>query len=340
MDAGIEEPRRPKPVTLWFAPLHGVTGRIFRKAWFENFGGIDTALAPFILAVKTEGWKESHFKDLKPEGQAGVALVPQLLGNEADGLILTARVLSSLGYTEVNWNLGCPYPMVTKKRRGAGLLPHPDLVKEILDTACRDAPLPISVKLRLGLHDAREILAIMPVLNEYPLKRVIVHPRVATQMYTGSVDLEGFSRALQLSRHPVVYNGDIKDVQNFNLLGERFPAVNEWMIGRWAIADPFLPALLKGIPLPPDPSASIMTFHDALYRGYQAVLDGPRHVLDKMKEVWTYLGQSFPDASDTLKHLAKSTTLQAYERSVHKLFAEHPYRGLHTTVIRVDNRPY
>ena len=314
--------------TLYLAPLHGVTNRIFRRAWFRHFSGFDAAMAPFILSVQSSRATDPHYKDLVTERDAKVPLVPQVLSNDAAGFVETATVLSTMGYTEVNWNLGCPYPMVTNKRRGAGLLPHPGLIEAFLEHACGHSPLPLSVKLRLGLEDPREILGVIPVLNQYPLSGVFIHPRIATQMYGGSVDLEGFAEASRLSVHEVVYNGDISDVPAFEALRARFPRVSGWMIGRAAVSDPFLPGLIKGGSLPPDPGASIRAFHDGLYFDYREALDGQRHVLDKMKELWSYLGRSFPDSGEALKKIAKSTTFPGYETIVRQVFTGSEYRGL------------
>jgi tRNA-dihydrouridine synthase len=307
--------------SLRLAPLHGVTNQVFRRAYFRHFPGFDGAMAPFINAVAVNHPAPNHFKDLLPAVNQGIALIPQILGNEAGAFVATAKVLAELGYAEVNWNLGCPYPMVVRKRRGSGLLPYPELVAAFLDRACAESPLPISVKLRLGLRDPAEILALMPILNAHPLKLVYIHPRVGTQMYKGAVNLEAYEAAAALSRHEVAYNGDLKDTETFERLRARFPGVREWMIGRWALYDPFLPGRLRGESPPADPRALLAAFHDDLYAGYRAVLFGPAHLLDKMKEVWTYIGKSFPRSGHLLERIAQARTPEAYARAVDRVFS-------------------
>ena len=309
------------PPIISLAPLHGVTNRVFRKAYFRHFAGFDEAMAPFIASVKPEKLPDRHFKDLSPKEDIGIRLVPQVLGNEAAGFVATAGILADLGYDEVNWNLGCPFPVVANKRRGSGLLPFPDLVAKFLDEACAGSALPISVKLRLGRNDPREILALMPILNGHPVKRIIIHPRLGIQMYRGEVDLEGFAAAAALSSHEVVYNGDIKDARTFETLRSRFPAVREWMIGRWAISDPFLVGRLKAEPRVRDRLGALRAFHDELYAGYREVLFGPAHVLDKMKEIWGLLGKSFPNAGKQLGRISQARTFEAYERAVDGVFS-------------------
>lgn len=309
-------------ISLELAPLHGVTGRVFRRAYLAAFPGFDSAMAPFILSVRVDRIKETHFKDLCPREEGGIPLVPQILGNDAEGFLATARVLADAGYPEVNWNLGCPYPMVADKGRGSGLLPFPDRITCFLDEVCPRLGPALSVKLRLGRRGAGEILALMPALNPYPLSRIILHARLGIQMYKGEVDLEGFGRAAALCAHRLAYNGDIKDPDTFRALGARFPGVQEWMIGRWALRDPFLAASLKGLAPPPEPLEAIRAFHAELYRSYRAILFGPAHVLDKMKEVWTYLGHNIQGAARELEALPRSKTLEAYEATVERIFAK------------------
>jgi len=310
------------PPLLYLAPLHGVTNRIFRKAFFNHFSGFDGVMAPFVLAVDTDQLKKNHFKDLLPFDASGIPVVPQLLGNDPFAFVKTARYLAGLGYAEVNWNLGCPYPMVANKKRGSGLLPFPGMIEKILEEVCAKQDIALSVKLRLGRYESQEIINLMPILNRYPLKKVIIHPRIGTQMYKGEVSLDGFAEALSLCRHPVMYNGDIKDEATFAQLQKRFPSVTEWMIGRWAIANPFLPEQIKktdrSAPAPhlSDPVAVIRAFHDELYGSYREALSGPAHLLDKMKEIWSYLGRSFPSNAAGVDRIIRSKTVEAYDQAV------------------------
>lgn len=305
---------------LCLAPLHGVTNRIFREIYQACFPGFDSAMAPFIPAITGADSEQSHFRDVIPRDFQGIPVEPQLMSNDAGGFIESAAMLAAQGYTTVNINMGCPYPMVTRKHRGAGFLPHPDAVDAFLDAVCSRTTMRISVKLRLGLTASDEILGIMPVLNRYPLDRVIIHPRTATQMYGGAVSLQGFGEAAALSTHEIEYNGDINDVALFATLQSRFPSIHRWMIGRGAIVNPFLPAQLKGLPEPTDPVGAIKAFHDTLYARYRQVLFGPRHVLDKMKEICGYLVRSFSNSDSVQKSINRAKTLDSYERSVQDMF--------------------
>ncbi len=312
-------------MTLYLAPLQGLTDRVFRGVYSSHFGGLDGAIAPFILAVRGSKAKPRHFKDLLPgpaeearDGPAAppgrrVALVPQILGNEPVAFAETARTLAGLGYSEINWNLGCPHPMVAGKQRGSGLLPFPGRVGEVLEAACAIPGLGITVKLRLGRSDPDDIVRLMPVLNDHPLHRVIIHPRLGTQMYRGAPDLDGFARAAGLCRHTLVYNGDITDRAAFEALRARFPGIDEWMIGRGAVSNPLLFEEIRAEAAAGDRRARLRDWHDDIYRSYREVLYGPAHVLDKMKGIWRYFRASYPGEKRRIESLARVRTLQDYE---------------------------
>jgi tRNA-dihydrouridine synthase len=308
---------------LHLAPLHGVTNRVFRESYFRHFSAFDGAMAPFVVAIPGSTAKPRHFKDLMPGPgtrargplPSGPPLAAQILGNEPSAVAETAGVLVGLGYEEIDLNLGCPYSMVANKKRGSGLLPFPERIGEILDALCAVPGVRASVKLRLGRFEPGEILRLMPALNERPLSRVVIHPRIGVQMYRGSVDLELFARAAALCRHPLVYNGDISSRADFERLAARFPEVEGWMIGRGAVSNPFLPEEIKTGSVAGDRARRLREWHEDLYRSYQGALCGPGHLLDKMKELWTYLGASFPEKKRQLAAIARSRTREEYERA-------------------------
>ncbi|RJX25435.1 MAG: tRNA-dihydrouridine synthase family protein [Desulfurivibrio sp.] len=306
--------------TLVMAPLRGITEAAFRDLFVRFFPGFDRAVAPFISTFQGSRVKAAKLRDLLPENNPRLPVVPQILSKNAEHFMATSRLLAELGYTEVNWNLGCPYPMVANKMRGSGLLPFPDRIEAFLDQI-QALPLAISIKTRLGRRDAGEILALLPVFNKFPLKELIIHPRTGIQMYEGAVDLDAFARSAELCRHPLVYNGDITSLADYQRLAARFPTVRSWMIGRGALADPFLPARIKQLALPADPRATLAAFHEELLACYQDMLSGPSPVLGRLKGLWFYLAASFADGTKILKKIQKMKKLEPYREFTREIFA-------------------
>jgi tRNA-dihydrouridine synthase B len=308
---------------LILAPLKGFTDVIFRNTYAEHFTGFDEAMAPFVATVGAERLTEKHVRDLLPHQNTRLPIEPQILGNNPDDFIFLARHLYEMGYPDVNWNLGCPFRPVTKKRRGAGLLPFPEQVDEFLDKTLAAIPGRLSIKMRLGRNRPDEILRLLPILDRYPLKEITVHPRTARQMYAGLPDLDRFEVCLENCRHRIVYNGDITDLTSFRSLAVRFPSVQAWMIGRGALSNPFLPALIKnGCDGVAGKAEKFKTFYEDLFARYQERLNGPGHLLDRMKGFWTYFAGAFKNGQDLGKRIHRTFTLPRYLDTVERFFAE------------------
>lgn len=301
------------PPHLILAPLRGLTDVVFRNAFERHFDGIDEAVAPFITSVKGRRIKPSHLRDLNPDLNQAMPVVPQILSNNGDEFIHLAKTLFDLGYEEINWNLGCPYPMVANKRRGSGLLPYPERVDRLLDQIIEGIPGRLSIKTRLGRFSAAEIERLIPIFNRYPLARVIIHPRFGEQMYDGRVDLDAFKACLVQIAHPVVYNGDIIESRHFARHYVRFPGVVGWMLGRGLLANPFLADMIKGqLPSNEQRTLRFRSFHDDLVDGYSRLFSGPGHVLDRMKGFWRYFADGYADGRRILNRIRKVRDLKRY----------------------------
>lgn len=308
---------------LYLAPLRGFTEYIYRNAFSRHFDGFDLAVAPFIPTMSDARLKRKHLKDVWPENNPAMPVIPQIIGNSAEDFILLARRLYDLGYETINWNLGCPFPMVAKKQRGSGLLPHPGKIEAFLEETIPAIPNRLSIKARLGRKKTNEILTLLEIFNRYPLDEVIVHPRTGKQMYGGQPDLDMFEECLKVSTHTMVYNGDINDLDTFNTFSKRFGTVNRWMIGRGALIDPFLPAIIKN---GKDGAANkvdvFRAFYEDLFEQYRIEFHGPGHLLDRMKGFWTYFSQSFKDGHKVKKKIHRTPKLERYLKIVDRFFEE------------------
>jgi tRNA-dihydrouridine synthase len=303
------------------APMKGFTDHLFRSAFADHFGGFDLAVAPFITSKQGPRIKSKYVKDVLPENNTRMPVVPQILSKTAADFIVLANYLYDLGYDTVNWNLGCPYPMVANKQRGSGMLPYTDRILAFLDRVIPEIRGSLSIKVRLGWEENADIFRLLPVIDPYPLSEIIIHPRTGLQRYEGSVDLDAFEECLAVTRHPVVYNGDIRTVDDFMRLRQRFDRVHAWMIGRWCLADPFLPGrITTGIDDIVDKIYRMQQFHEALFDAYNRGLDGPSHVMNKMKGFWRYFSLPFGDCKKTMKKIIKTRRPDQYIEQVNLFF--------------------
>jgi tRNA-dihydrouridine synthase len=308
-------------IRLYMAPLKGFSDHIFRSAFADHFGGFDLAVAPFIASNQDTRIKRKYVKDLLPENNTRLPVVPQILSKTAADFIVLANYLHDLGYAAVNWNLGCPFPMVANKERGCGMLPHTDRIRIFLERVIPAIRGSLSIKVRLGWKETADIFRLLPVIDPYPLSEIIIHPRTGRQRYEGPVDLNAFEACLAATRHPVVYNGDIRTVDDFRRLSLRFGRVHAWMIGRWCLADPFLPGrITTGADDIPDKIYRMQRFHTALFEAYSRLLDGPCQVLNKMKGFWQYFSLSFEDCQQTMIDVRKAHQPDQYLAQVNLFF--------------------
>lgn len=280
---------------LILAPMQGLTELMFRKVYHQCFpGAIDSSVSPFLSLTHgnlADAWKK--IDDVLPEANRdSLPVVPQILGKEPLEFVDLANRLHSIGYSEINWNIGCPMRRVTAKHRGSGILPHPDKVRSILDYILPRLQPALSVKMRLGLQSPDDIFPLIPILNDYPLLSVTIHPRTGRQQYSGQVDLDTFQRVLPLIRHKVIYNGDICTPADYRHLRERFPQVQDFMIGRGILFDPLLPLRIKHNH--PDDLPATLRFILALTEAIDRLPIREESRMRKTKEYWCLIRRSLP----------------------------------------------
>ena len=335
---------------IYFAPLEGITGFAYRNVHRQFFGDeIDKYFSPFAAPNYTHHFKTREREDIEPANNEGLRLVPQILTNRAEDFLWAAEEMFTMGYREINLNLGCPMPTVVKKGRGSGQLGDLDALDLFLEQICEgmekiagllDAEITaekkaeinaeknaeentgikirFTVKTRIGLESASRAAALLEIYNRYPIAELTVHPRTQRDLYGGKPDLETFSLFLEQSVHPVVYNGDIFSLSDYEKICVRFPECHAVMLGRGLIANPALARELKGgAPLQIE---ELRLFHDAVYESLRKTLPGQAPLLGKMKELWFYMGRNFTGADRCLKEIKKAKNEIQYRAAVRTLF--------------------
>jgi tRNA-dihydrouridine synthase len=310
--------------TLISSPLQGFTDFHFRNAFQQFFTGIDVFYAPYIRFGGKMEIKPVYQRDLILKNNTGLEVIPQVMTCSADEFIFAAKYVRSLGYEELNWNLGCPYPMVTNKGMGSGLIADPDKIDHILDRVHAETDVVVSMKMRMGYEDPREILRTFPVLEKYPIKSIGIHARIGAQLYKGGVDLEGFQRCIDHCAQKLYYNGDITSIAVFEKLADRFPSIDHWMLGRGLIADPFLPSMIKNTThdYPEDKLDIFSKYHDTLFTAAEAKLTGEKAVIRKMLSYWEYFAILFPDPTKVVKKIKKAKNYQFYDKAVREILGK------------------
>jgi tRNA-dihydrouridine synthase len=319
----MTQPAQTEDFFLQLGPFQGITDVWYRQAFQKYFSGIDQFFTPFFSGIHKENSKNLRVAEIDPLYNPAKNLVPQLLSNDAKEVLRFARQVKAMGYNEINLNMGCPYPIVANKKRGSGILPYPELVKQIVDQVSEAAVLNYSIKCRLGYISKDEIDKLIPLFNQAGLSELIVHARIGKQLYKGLPDWEKFG----LIRHEIIpalsYNGDIFSVEAFRKISSQYPGINRWMLGRGLLANPFLAMDIKQPDLIVNTEERLQTvrlFVQELYYLRRKQSNDNLSTLGRMKELWSYLRHSFSHQQEVWRLIKKTGSFEAYENAVETVF--------------------
>ncbi|MBO6000109.1 MAG: tRNA-dihydrouridine synthase family protein [Lachnospiraceae bacterium] len=317
----------------YFAPMEGITGYCFRQVHHKFFPGLDAYYTPFIAANKTLSFSGREKKEFDPLNNKDIPTVPQLMGNDAGAFLFAAGEMAGRGYGEINFNLGCPASTVVSHHRGAGMLADTERLDAFFDEVFEGLekhPLPavISVKTRIGMTDPDELPAILDVYEKYPIAKLIVHPRVRSEFYSGEVHEDAFAYVLERARCPVVYNGDIRSMQDIRRIAALFPEAEGIMCGRGLLIDP---AMLRGLCGEEDAAgqssgALVRKFHNELISTYLREYGDEAQTLSKMKEIIYWLGQGYENSDKLVTRMRHSKDLPEYRMYAEKMFSGCAYK--------------
>ena len=304
---------------LSLAPMEGLTGHVFRSVHAEVFGQLDRYYTPFLTPPHVDsGFGKRACAELDSAVNQGFTVVPQLLTKDADEFVWAAKLLADMGYQEVNLNAGCPSGTVVSKGRGAGFLRNLLDLDAFLEQVCRESPLPVSVKTRIGVQSDDEYEDILAVFRRHPLAELIVHPRVQKDLYRGVPRWEAYGETLRTMPFPVAYSGDIFTCADCDALVKAYPETQHIMLGRGVLANPALARMLAGGPAAT--RGELKRFHDALFSAYEAEMGG--NAVFRMKEWWSYAQFSFARPLAVHRAVRKARTVDAYQAAVEKVFRE------------------
>lgn len=307
---------------IYLGPFQGITEAAYRSSLAKSFKGIDVAMTPFITNVHGRKIKNVHSYDIWPENNQDVPTVPQMLSKDAEEMISIAKVCHDFGYDEINWNLGCPFPKVANKQRGSGMLPHPDLIRSLLEEVMPDMPIKLSIKCRLGLNDPKEIEQLISIYNAFPLSELIIHPRIGKQLYKGFADPKAFKELIGAFNMPLVYNGDIFTKEDFHRLNELFEGkIDRWMLGRGILTNPFLSEEIMGLTCEEEERIQrLRAFLSMLLAEHCKRFEHENNAVNRMKELWSYMSKMFEDPQAAFRYIRKSKTADEYSEGEQQLF--------------------
>lgn len=295
------------------APLQGVTDNVWRMAQHEVFGGVDAYYSPFMRVERGEV-RRKDLRDVEPDRNAGITLIPQILACQPDHALMMVDALQQKGYRRIDINLGCPFPPIALHRKGSGMLAYPELVEQLFKALSKTEGVDYSVKMRIGWDHNDQWRDILPLMEIIRPVNIAVHPRTGKQQYKGELDIEQFEALLAASPWPVIYNGSLRTVEDIETITNRYPTIAAVMVGSGLAANP---GMLAPDAIPED----YRRFHDLLVEGYTEQLNGGEAQLVRhLQDIWQTL---LPGTSHKLfKAIRKSHTLDQYQTAAAAALAD------------------
>lgn len=301
---------------IHFAPLQGLTDYIFRNAHMETFGNIDKYYTPFVRLETQNSFRNKDINDIKNENNDTEKVIPQLIASSAAEAEPIVKLFIENGYRHIDINMGCPFPLITKKNKGAGILSHPELIEDLLSITEKYQDIDFSVKMRLGMNDAEEWKDLIDTLNKCRLTHITMHPRIGKQQYKGEVNLEEFDKFYNNINKPVIYNGDIATLEDIERISSLFPQIKGIMIGRGLIAQPWLAMEYKAdLRLDSREKLEMLTqLHNRIFEQCESRFQGESQILSHLQPYWEYLHPELD--KKTRKKICKCTKLKNYTEAV------------------------
>ena len=295
------------------APLQGVTDNVWRMAQHSVFGGVDAYYAPFMRVERGEV-RRKDLRDVEPDRNAGITLIPQILACQPDHALMMVDALKQRGYSRIDVNLGCPFPPIALHRKGSGMLAYPELAEALFTALAAVDGVEYSVKMRLGWDQPGQWRDILPLMDILKPVNIAVHPRIGKQQYKGDLDIGQFEALMSASSWPIVYNGGLRTVEDIEAVVSRYPNLAAVMVGSGLAANP-------GMFAPDATPDDYRRFHDLLVDGYTDQLNGGEAQLVRhLQDIWqTFL----PGTGHKLfKAIRKSRTLDQYQTAASAALAD------------------
>lgn len=223
---------------LWLAPMAGVTDRDFRLI-VRRIGGVGVVSMEFVSSKAIVNGNP-RTRELMYFSKEERPLAIQIYGSDAATMREAALVVEELGADICDINMGCPANKVLKGCAGAALMGDLALAEDIVSSVRKAISIPLTVKFRLGLDDARRnYLDLGRMCEANGVAAVAMHARTARQMFSGEADWTHLAKLKETLSIPVIGNGDVNEPEDaLQMMAET--GCDGVMVGRGATRNPWL----------------------------------------------------------------------------------------------------
>jgi tRNA-dihydrouridine synthase B len=323
---------------LALAPMQDITDLAFWRL-LARYGGADLYVTEYFRVHAVSRLNRRILKSIT-ENPTGRPVIAQVIGNDIPSLVRTARELQHYPIVALDLNLGCPAPVVYKKRAGGGLLREPGQIDAILGALREAVRIKFTVKTRLGFAAPEEFERLLPVFARHALDLLTVHGRVVRQANSGPVDYERIGQAVRALPCPVLANGNISSTATAEAVLKQTGA-RGLMIGRGAVRNPWLfeqiRAQGRGAPVALPTGRAVLDYIRALYEATGLAGAREQTHVPRMKKYLNYIGEGI-DPDGQFLHQVRRVATPAELFRVCGQFLDHdqplalePFAERHTT---------
>lgn len=327
---GMEPTRAPmdallaadQPI-LALAPMQDVTDLAFWRL-VRSYGGADLYVTEYFRVYPTSTLDPTILRAVT-ENPTGCPVIAQIIGDDIPALVRTAGQLQAYPIAGIDLNLGCPAPIVCRKRAGGGLLREPERIDAIL-AALRDAVTTrLTVKARVGFDSPALFDDLLGVMARHRLDLVTVHGRTVTELYRSQVRYDLIARAVRRLPCPVLANGNVSSAAKALRILEETRARGV-MIGRGAIRNPWIFAqirqALRGEPVRQPAGRDVLAYLEGLLDATRVPGMPERAHVQRVKKAATFVGLGIDPAGDFLHQIRRVATEADFHR-VCRAFLDH-----------------
>ena len=287
------------PSRLLLAPMEGITDPVFRDCVLP-LGGWGAGCTEFVRVAVAPVPRKVIARYLGP-GSVHRPVAVQLMAAAPDHVAASVRAAEAAGAAWIDLNFGCPAPTVFSHCAGSALLAHPARMAAIVAAAVAATTLPVSAKIRVGVHDPTTAAGNVVALADAGAALITIHGRLRTpgyhQVATWSWIAEAIG-ALRAAGHrsPVAGNGSVERPGDAQAMIAA-TACDLVMIGRGALANPWIAGEALGQPIAT--AAQAIAFAHR-YHDTALAARGAHVALCKLKQMvrWYQAGELFAGRED------------------------------------------
>lgn len=288
---------------LILAPMEGLADDVLRDV-LTRAGVYDWCVTEFVRVTNTL-LPDSCYRRICPElrrssrTRSGTPVRMQLLGSDPGMLAENAARLALLSPTGIDLNFGCPAPLVNRHRGGAALLDEPELLHGIAAAVRHAVPrsIPVTAKMRLGIADTGRAVDCARALEAGGVQEIVVHARTRLDGYRPPARWEWIERIHQSVHLPIIANGEVWNVADYQGIRQA-TGCRDVMLGRGAVADPWLAARIRGERTEHATDAdwiALVPMIADFWSQVQAKLHA-QHAPGRLKQWLRLLGRTYPQA--------------------------------------------